>query len=87
MKIAAKKLQRGPEKCFVLHIGNKHEAFKHIEKLVDGYKMQEVHDFETGGMKLEDSLDSLIELSHVDAEKCLGQIILADGTNTKKMRN
>ena len=48
--------------------------------------MQEMQDFETGGMKWQDTLDSLMELSHVDSEKYLGQILSSDGTNTKNIQ-
>ena len=41
--------------------------------------------FETGGQKWEDTLDNLMELSHVDSEKYLGQIISSDGKNTKSI--
>ena len=86
VKIAAKKLQLGPEKCFVLHIGSAQEAYKQIEQCVNGWKMSEVQDFETGGQKWEDTLDNIMELSHVDSEKYLGQIISSDGKNTKNIQ-
>ena len=85
-KIATKKLQLGAEKCFVLHIGSKHETYKHVEQCVNGWKMKEVQDLETGRVNWEDTLDSLMELSHVDSEKYLGQIILSDGKNTKNVQ-
>ena len=47
-------------------------------------------EFETGNTTLEDTLDHDIELSHVNSEKYLGQIISSDSKNTKniqKMKN
>ena len=46
----------------------------------------EREDFETGGMKWQDTLDSLMELSNVDSEKYLAQILSSDGTNTKNIQ-
>ena len=89
-KIAGKKLQFGAEKCFVIHIGSDHESYKNVEQRVNGWVVKSVKEFETGRTLLEDTLVDDIELSHVNSEKYLGQIISSDSKNTKnilKMRN
>ena len=83
-------LQFGAEKCFVIHIGKEHEAYKNVEQCVNGWVVKNVSEFETGNTTLEDTLDHDIELSHVNSEKYLGQIISSDSKNTKnilKMKN
>ena len=50
-KVAIKKLQLGPQKCFVLHTKKEHEGYKNIELFVDGWEMKEVQDVETGKWK------------------------------------
>ena len=65
-KIATKKLQFGAEKCFVLHIGREHEAYKNVELLVDGWSVKSVEQIETGENIWEDTLEEDIELSHID---------------------
>ena len=89
-KIATKKLQFGAEKCFVIHIGSEHEEYKNVELCVDGWVVKTVENFQTGQDVCEDTLDEDIELSHIEAEKYLGQIISSDSKNTKnilKMKN
>ena len=88
--IAGKKLQFGAEKCFVIHIGKEHEAYKNVEQCVNGWVLKNVSEFETGNTQLEDTLEHDIELSHVNSEKYLGHIISSDSKTTKnilKMKN
>ena len=47
-KIALKKLQFGPQKCFVLHTGKEHDEYKNTELFVDGWSMKTVSNVETG---------------------------------------
>ena len=89
-KIASKKLQFGADKCFVIHIGKEHEEYKHVEQRVNGWVVKSVEQYDTGENQWEDILSDDIELSHVNSEKYLGQIISSDSKNTKnilKMRN
>ena len=41
-KIAMKKLQFGPKKCYVLHTGKEHEQYLNSELYVDGWSMKNV---------------------------------------------
>ena len=89
-KIALKKLQFGPQKCFVLHTGKEHDEYKNTELYVDGWSMKNVSNVETGESAREDISEGDMEISHPEAEKYLGQIVSADGKNSKnieKMRN
>ena len=86
-KIATKKLQFGPKKCYVLHTGKDHDKFKNLELYVDGWKMKDVTEVETGINKRQDTSDGSIEISHMSSEKYLGQIISSDGKNTKNIEN
>ena len=84
-KVATKKLQFGAEKCFVLHIGNKHEEYKNVEQCVNGWNVKIVNEIETGGSSCEDMLGDDIELSHIESERYLGQVISSDSKNTKNI--
>ena len=89
-KIAIKKLQFGPQKCFVLHTTKEHEQYKNSELYVDGWILKDVINVVTGETTKEDTLEGNMEISHPDAEKYLGQILSSDGKNSKnieKMRN
>ena len=54
---------------------------------MDGWEMKEVQDVETGQIKREDTLIGGMEVSHMNEEKYLGQIISSNGTNTKNIEN
>ena len=89
-KVAIKKLQLGPQKYFVLHTKKEHNGYKNIEFFVDGWEMKELQDVETEQLKQEDTFIGGMDVSHMNEEKYLGQIISSDGKNTKniqKMRN
>ena len=89
-KIALKKLQFGPKKCFVLHTSKEHKDIRNMELFVDGWVMKEVQNVETGTVERRDILEGDMEVSHKNSEKYLGQIISSDGRNTKnieKIRN
>ena len=89
-KIALKKLQFGPQKCFVLHTTKEHEKYKNSQLYVDGWILQDVLNVATGETTREDTPAGDMEISHPDSEKYLGQILSSDGKNLKnieKMRN
>ena len=89
-KIAIKKLQLGPKKCFVMHIKKDHEEFKNIEVYADGWKMKSVKDVETGAINRIDTFEGDMEISHISEERYIGQIISSDGKNIEnieKIRN
>ena len=75
-KIAIKKLQLGPKKCSVLHTGKEHE---NIELFVDGWSMKSVKDVETGELIRENTLEGIMEMSHLGSDKYLKTTISADG--------
>ena len=57
---------------------------------VDGWLMKDVTNVETGTTSRQDTLTGSIEMSHMNSEKYLGQVISSDGTNSKnieKLRN
>ena len=84
-KIACEKLQLGPNKCFVLHTGKKHEDFKNIELFVEGWSMINVKNVEKCVEERKDILEGDLEISYTGAERYLGQIISSDGTNTNNI--
>ena len=74
----------------MIHIGKTHEDYKNVELCVDGWTVKTVDNCQVGEDNCEDTLEGDIELSHIEAEKYLGQIISSDSKNTKnilKMRN
>ena len=84
-KIASKKLQFGAEKCFVMHVGRNHEEYKNVELFVNGWSVTTVDNFQAGGMECEDILEENIELSHIESERYLGQIISSDSKNKRNI--
>ena len=87
-KLAINKLRLGPKKCFVMHIGNKHDDFKNIELCIDGWSVRKVESFLTGKTELQDTLqEDMKEVSHIDSEKYLGQVISSDSKNTININN
>ena len=81
-KIAIKKLQLGPQKCSVLHTESEHE---NIPLFVDGWEIKDVKNVETGEMYRQDTLVGDMEISHMNSDKYLGQILSANGKNTKNI--
>ena len=89
-KIACKKLQFGPKKCFVIHTSREHEDVRNLELYVDGWEMKNVKDVETGMERRQDIYEGDMEVSHISSEKYLGQVISSDSKNTRnieKIRN
>ena len=77
-----KKLQYGQDKYFTMRIRKKQEDFKDIAMFVDGWKLDEVDNI--------DIFEGNMEISHINSEKYLGQILSSDSRNTlniTKMRN
>ena len=52
---------------------------------MDGWKLVDVKDVETDKAIREDTMIGNMEISQMDDTKYLGQIISADGTNTKNI--
>ena len=65
-QLATKKLRLGAKKCFVMHIGNKHEDYKNIELCIDGWTVKTVESFDSGVQEWEDTLEEdMTEISHI----------------------
>ena len=58
---------------------------KNIELCVDGWVMKDVTNVETNIEERQDIFEGDMEISHMGAEKYLGQIISSDGKNTKNI--
>ena len=84
-KTALKKLQFGPDKCHVLHIGKDHKDYLKVPHYVEGWKVSEAEDFHTGVTTVEESYDGEHLMSAEGVEKYLGQIISSDSTNTRNI--
>ena len=74
-----------------MQVGKRHEAFKNVELYFDGWSVQSVDKVETGDKDWKDILiEDMNEMSHIDSEKYLGQIISSDSKNTfniEQLRN
>ena len=90
-QIASKKLRLGAKKCFMMHVGNKHEDYNNNQFYVDGWDVKTVESY-TAGEKdwIDTPVEGMKEISHVNSERYLGQIISSDSKNTAnitKLRN
>ena len=90
-KLAMKKLRLGANKCFNMHIGKAHEEYKNVQLLIDGWSVKTVENYDTGNTEFNDIIGSdMNEISHINEEKYLGQVISCDSKNIKnitKLRN
>ena len=90
-QLAIKKLRLGAKKCVTLHVGKHHEEYKHVQLFVDGWSVKNVESYDAEETKWEDTHDQdMKEISHLDSEKYLGQILSSDSKNTNnitKLRN
>ena len=85
-QFAMKKLRLGPKKCFSMHIGKKNEEYKNVQLYFDGWFVQSVNLFECGDVHWEDTLNNdMNEMSHIDKEKYLGQVISSDSKNANNI--
>ena len=84
-KLAIKKLRLGAKKCFMMHVGKKHED-QNIQLCIDGWNVKSVDNPLTGETEWEDTCDvNMKEISHINAEKYLRQTISSDSTNTSNI--
>ena len=81
-KTAIKRLQFGPEKCHVMHIGKDIPEYKKMGFYVDGWKMKETENKET-----KEVFNGEEEIDESKNEKYLGQIISRDGSNVQNVEN
>ena len=74
-----------------MHVGKKHETFRNVELFFDGWTVKCVIMFESGDMNWNDTLnEDMNEISHINYEKDLGQVISSDSKNThniEQLRN
>ena len=81
-----KKLRLGAKKCFVMHIGNKHDDYKNIELCIEGWSVKKVESFSTGRTEQEDILlGDMKEISNTDSERYLGQVLSSDSKTTNNI--
>ena len=81
-QLATKKLRLGAKKCYTLHVGTKHEEFKHVPLYVDGWKVNIVENYDSEETKWKDTLEEdMKEVSNLDSERYLGQILSRNSRN------
>ena len=85
MKSNMKKLQFGTEKCHKMHVVKKRIPEVCPDLFVDGWKMVEVSEVETGDNLEEEVHTGLNKMEEVLEEKYLGDIISQDGRNMKNI--
>ena len=84
-KTNIKKLQYGVEKCYKMHVGKHCNSEICPDLYVDGWKLEDVTDIETGLTSEVEEFSGQYEMKEVNNEKYLGDIISNDGKNTKNM--
>ena len=86
-KTAIKRLQFGPTKCHVMHIGKDIPDYKKPDLFIDSWKMQEVQDMITGNKRNEETYEEGHITEESRSEKYLGKILSSDGSNTHNITN
>ena len=85
-KTCFKKLQFGTEKCIKMHIGRVKEDFKCKDLYVDGWKIEETHDIQSGeDITIEKNIGN-VKMKETSDQKYIGDIISNDGKNIKNMQ-
>ena len=82
-----KKLQYGTNKCHKMHVGRRKNEDICPDLFVDGWKLKEVSEIDTGIVEddLVDDYDGLQKMDEVTDEKYLGDVLSADGKNLKNI--
>ena len=80
-----KKLQFGTNKCHKMHVGRKKVNGVCPDIYVDGWKVKEVSEVETGESTLLDEFDGQEKMDEVSEEKYLGDNLSDDGRNMKNI--
>ena len=80
-KTAVKRLQLGPDKCHVMHVGKNIPEYKKDTLYVDGWEMKEIQNKSTGEVEVQETLQGNSIISENINEKYLGQIISSDASN------
>ena len=86
-KTAVKRLQFGPDKCHIMHVGSNIPEYKKPKLFVDGWEMKEIINMNTGKVEDHESFQGDCMITESSNEKYLGQIISNDGTNTANVKN
>ena len=86
-KTAIKRLQFGPTKCHVMHVGKNIHNYKKPDLFIDSWKMHEVQDARTGIKRNKETYEEGHKTIESIEEKYIGQIISSDGTNVKNVTN
>ena len=84
-KTSIKKLQYGVSKCFKMHVGRSCNKDICNDLFVDGWRVENVTEVETGKIEEKDEYDGLHAMEEVNSEKYLGDILSNDGKNTKNI--
>ena len=84
-KTAVKRLQFGPDKCHVMHVGIDIPNHKKMNLYVDGWQLHEVQSKNTHEIELQETFDGEHGMEESGNEKYLGQIISNDGSNVKNV--
>ena len=82
-----KKLQYGTAKCHKMHVGRRKNEDICPDLFVDGWKLKEVSEIDTGTVEDDsvDDYDGLQKMDEVTDEKYLGDVLSADGKNLKNI--
>ena len=83
-KTNVKKLQFGGDKCHKMHVGKKHHLCPDL--FVDNWELEKIDKNGHGIKNLEDIHVGDFMMDTVENEKYLGDIIAADGSNTKNIQ-
>ena len=82
VRSAMKRLQFNSDKCHIMHIGKDIKEFDKMDFYLDGWKLTEVEEVETGVTTTKETFDGEQEVDETENEKYLGQILSRDGSNT-----
>ena len=83
-KTNVKKLQFGHEKCHRMHIGRK--TCYCPDLFIDNWKVEPISDFIANPEGIGDIFEGEVKIDNSDEEKYLGDLITADGSNTKNIK-
>ena len=90
-QLTSKRIRLGVKKCIALDIGNQQDEYKHVQLFVYGWSVKSVQSNDYVGEKWEDTFNyDMKEISHLNSEMYVGQILSSDSKNLKnitKLRN
>jgi hypothetical protein len=83
-KTNTKKLQFGKDKCHRMHIGKRNSYCPDL--FIDTWEVKNVEEFEAKSEEESDIFEGECKMDDSEEEKYLGDLISADGTNTKNIK-